>query len=305
MSGSIRKRTGTPKAYTEKALGGPSRDERNRLRLVNAGYVPLLHRIQARPEEVLTMVEQVTRCLDVLFHNVGILHRDVSVHNIMWQPSESHCGGEGSFILCDFDLPLPVDIGSDVDGASSSEATHIAMEPHRTGTLPFLPLELLDDDGTPHRLYHDYESLFWVVLWCAMKVDYRDKNTDRAAIDKILNGWQSTNLKRIYCKKRKVLDAPWLALPLSQRFKSSTRIMSSLIALSALIIRAPADGNDMQYEEEMSVEFGAKARSWGDIMDSLVCKKTIMEALERAAKQAEELEARKAAARSQPEPLAT
>ncbi|KAI9068564.1 hypothetical protein FKP32DRAFT_138127 [Trametes sanguinea] len=306
MSGNIRREC-TSKAYT---VGGfapsPTREEVAISRLVSAGYVPLLRRIQARPEEVLTMIEQVTHCLDVLFHHVGILHREVSLHNVMWQPSESHSGGEGNFVLCDFDLPVPVDRGSEVDGALSSEATRIATEPRRTGTLPFLALELLIDDSTPHRLYHDYESLLWVVLWCALKVDYHDKNTDRAAIDKILNGWQSTNLNRIYCKKRQVLEASWLALPLSQRFKSSMPIMFSLEAFSLLIVKAPADVKGMQLAEVMSVKFGAKARSRGDMMDSLVCKKTIMEALEGAAKQAEELEARMAAAsRSQPEPLAT
>ncbi|KAI9065677.1 hypothetical protein FKP32DRAFT_1647135 [Trametes sanguinea] len=258
-------------------------------------YIPLLKRLHEQPADLPTMVEQITDCLDALYHKAGILHRDVSAYNIMWQPS----GGTGNFVLCDFDLAIDV-------RRDGSALERVATAPHRTGTLPFLALELLENDRTPHRLYHDYESLFWVVLWCAMKVDYRDKNTDRAAIDNVLHGWESTTLSEIYHKKKKVLETRCQTLPLSQRFKSSTRIAFLLRALSWLLLRALVDGTEIQLQEQDSVAFGAKVRSWGDIMDSLVCKKTIMEALEGAAKQAEELEARMAAAsRSQPEPLAT
>ncbi|KAI9065675.1 hypothetical protein FKP32DRAFT_1674509 [Trametes sanguinea] len=262
-------------------------------------YVPLLDRLREHPEDVCTMIAQITECLDALFHRAGILHRDVSAYNIMWQPPESPDSQpvSGNFVLCDFDLA--VNLGSD-NPSSSSETSRVATAPHRTGTLPFLALELLKNDGTPHRLYHDYESLFWVVLWCAMKVDYRDKNADRAAIDKILHGWQSTDSNRIYYKKRKVLETRCQGLPLSQRFKSSMRTTFLLESLSSLLDRAQVDGRDMQIEEKDGVLFGAKARSWGDIMDGLICKKTIMEALEAAAKRAEWVEARKVAARSQP-----
>lgn len=84
--------------------------------------------------------------------------------------------GEDYFILIDFDLAVEVDD----DGTPKGQTSR-----HRTGTLPFMAYELLEDmhnetieldEGKPSssRLVHcvrlDYQSVSLVSLWCAIKL---------------------------------------------------------------------------------------------------------------------------------------
>ena len=97
-----------------------------------------------------------------------ILHRDISANNIMYTVKD----GKDWFVLIDFDLGVHVDENGHSLGYSSL---------HRTGTLPFMAVELISDlaetydtsDTTitqqQHCVRHDFESLFWVSLWCAIR----------------------------------------------------------------------------------------------------------------------------------------
>ena len=98
-----------------------------------------------------------------------MLHRDISVNNIMYEIR----GGKYYFILIDFDMAIVI---CDDDAAGSSYA---ASSKHRTGTLPFMAAELIEDacnasdpSWVPirHRLRHDLESLYWVALWCVLMI---------------------------------------------------------------------------------------------------------------------------------------
>lgn len=90
-----------------------------------------------------------------------ILHRDISVNNVIYRVNDT---GQYFGVLGGFDLAAPIEPSED---------------PHdeRTGTLPFMAIELLalvhpfDDDPLPivHRLRHDLESAFWVIIWIAVQ----------------------------------------------------------------------------------------------------------------------------------------
>ncbi|KAL7278014.1 hypothetical protein ACG7TL_007974 [Trametes sanguinea] len=245
-------------------------------RLVRPRYVPLLHRIRENPEALLIMVEQVTDCLDALFHGAHILHGDISVNSIVWSPTES-ASSEGNFVLCDFDTALNLD----QDGFAT---VHVATRPrwHRTGTLPFLAIELIKSPETIHRLYHNYESLFWVVLWCAMKADYHEVGTDRKAIDELLNKWESIDPDVILLEKMDDLVMSWNKLPIPSCFKTPKNIKTLMRKFRALIQEAPNKVDMVQLEEEN--EFGREIQDRGDIMDTIICKKSIKDILKDAAK---------------------
>jgi hypothetical protein len=87
----------------------------------------------------------------------GIEHNDISVSNLMYDKRNNNAG-----ILNDFDLAL-------VDGEPRPSGTE------RTGTMPFMALELLTEDawaGKVERLYrHDCESFVWVLLWICSRYD--------------------------------------------------------------------------------------------------------------------------------------
>lgn len=100
-----------------------------------------------------------------LYEKARILHRDVSLNNIMYEMR----GSRHYFILIDFDMAIIV---------PSRGSTYTASSKHRTGTLPFMAFELVMDVGRaskttswrpiPHVLRHDFESLFWIAVWCVL-----------------------------------------------------------------------------------------------------------------------------------------
>ncbi|KAI0660109.1 hypothetical protein C8Q70DRAFT_1053345 [Cubamyces menziesii] len=150
-------------------------------------YIPLEERLHEYPMDLIMMVDHISECLHHLRHDALILHGDVSVRNIMCEITED----DPNFILGDFDLAATLN----PDGTPQDPAGK-----RHTGTLPFMALELLEDmaskpglNSAPvvHELHHDYESLYWVTLWCTMKVDYCDQDAeDQKRIDAFVNQWE-------------------------------------------------------------------------------------------------------------------
>ncbi len=124
------------------------------------------------------------------------------------------------FILIDYDLAKEV-IGLDAFRRSSTGT-------HRTGTLPFMAYELVKDMaryGEPghvpvvHRLRYDFESLFWVALWCAVKMPTGRDASEDGALHKVVQEWESGPLTMLASYKRIVCTRPArmgdILLPLS------------------------------------------------------------------------------------------
>lgn len=83
-----------------------------------------------------------------LHEHSKILHRDISLNNLMLRKE----GGNVYAVLNNLDLAVNVD----AQGQSSK---------HRTGTKPFMAIDLLGGDPTVHLYRHDLESLFYVLVW--------------------------------------------------------------------------------------------------------------------------------------------
>jgi serine/threonine protein kinase len=81
----------------------------------------------------------------------GVHHRDISPSNLMVYKTS---GGQWIGVLNDFDL-------------SSTRDTPSGQE--RTGTVPFMALDLLTEEGikgqVKHLYQHDAESFIWVLTW--------------------------------------------------------------------------------------------------------------------------------------------
>ncbi|KAF8915089.1 hypothetical protein CPB85DRAFT_1433285 [Mucidula mucida] len=95
----------------------------------------------------------VLNCHKWLYDNPRILHRDISMSNIMYRFDNDHnvCG-----VLNDMDL------SSDLEDLEDLKATSL----RRTGTPPFMAIDLLRKHSVqPDHLYrHDLESLLYVML---------------------------------------------------------------------------------------------------------------------------------------------
>jgi serine/threonine protein kinase len=83
-----------------------------------------------------------------LYEVPKILHRDISLNNLMLRKEDGHVYA----VLNDLDLA----VNADVQRQSSK---------HRTGTTPFMAIDLLDGEPTVHFYRHDLESLFYVLVW--------------------------------------------------------------------------------------------------------------------------------------------
>ena len=88
----------------------------------------------------------------------GILHRDISPSNLMVY---KNANGEWIGVLNDYDLS-----STQQDGPSGNE---------RTGTIPFMAINLLTEQalqGKVEHLYqHDAESLIWVLAWVCLRYE--------------------------------------------------------------------------------------------------------------------------------------
>lgn len=94
-----------------------------------------------------------------LFTHVKILHRDLSPGNIMFRRSE---GGKVYGVLNDFDLA----------SRSNSESSNGPISNQRTGTRPYMALDLLNTESTSdHKYRHDLESLFYIIFCLACRYE--------------------------------------------------------------------------------------------------------------------------------------
>ncbi|KAH9896004.1 hypothetical protein C8Q73DRAFT_835422 [Cubamyces lactineus] len=148
-------------------------------------YTPLLQRLRKQPLNLIRMVKHISEGLHHLRHDALILHRDVSMSNIMCDET----GGRANFILTDFDLAVMLNDDGLPKGPTGK---------HHTGTLPFMAERLVEDlalhpdrPRVLHELHHDYESLYWVALWCTMKADYDKQEAEfQKRIDQFLTQWE-------------------------------------------------------------------------------------------------------------------
>lgn len=116
----------------------------------------------------------------------GIEHSDISLHNIMYNPDDANKG-----VLNDFDLSRTRDKDESVGFATGKE---------RTGTIPFMALDLLTDEyfsGKLIRLYrHDLESFIWVLAYKLLKGGPHDS---------VVRAWETGDHNYCYDKKARFL----------------------------------------------------------------------------------------------------
>ncbi|KAJ3776549.1 protein kinase [Lentinula raphanica] len=109
------------------------------------------------PRELAQVFYDILQIHQWLYECPRILHRDISMGNIMFRRIDGKVYG----VLNDFDLSSR---RKDMDKSPASN--------HRTGTRPFMSTDLLDPDWQGGHYYrHDLESLFYVVLCMACRYE--------------------------------------------------------------------------------------------------------------------------------------
>jgi serine/threonine protein kinase len=165
----------------------------------------------------------------------GVYHRDVSSPNLMWRKDK-----EGNLlgVLNDYDL-------------SSLRITQGPQGNERTGTVPFMALELLTKEGqrgeVKHSYRHDLESFMWVLPWVCL----RYKNGNLRTSDRPLDEWATKDAQTVCEKKLFFLHNFWTFKPRGV----DRRIWSLLFAcLSELREQANRRAVVMGYMAELTEE---------------------------------------------------
>ena len=129
--------------------------------------------------EFKSVLEFLEACHDVikghrsLYEDGKILHRDISVNNIIITDAQKE--GDPKGMLIDLDLAKELNSGS--SGAR-----------HRTGTMEFMAIEVLK--GTAHTYRHDLESFFYVFLWVVIRHGQKETLKYRRRKSR-LQGWHT------------------------------------------------------------------------------------------------------------------
>ncbi|KAI0827237.1 hypothetical protein F5Y06DRAFT_236644 [Hypoxylon sp. FL0890] len=104
---------------------------------------------------LLAALESCIQGHESLLRKAGILHRDISINNLMINEDDSNPSWPG--FLIDLDLAIKVQR----EGASGAKG--------KTGTRAFMAIGALL--GDQHTFVHDLESFFWVLFWICIHYD--------------------------------------------------------------------------------------------------------------------------------------
>ncbi|KAI0667823.1 hypothetical protein C8Q78DRAFT_289572 [Trametes maxima] len=177
--------------------------------------------------ELVTAVRDAILGHRLLWEKAEILHRDVSVGNILIK-DEKTTEDKFSGFLHDYDyssmVPDPktsveveeaeakaieddLGLGLDVPGGAK-ESVDPETQKERTGTYYFMAVEMLRVPDVVHNTHHDLESFYWVLLWVVVRhTDHgQDKNICNV-IFKYGDDWDSANAKKGWLADG-VLDIP-------------------------------------------------------------------------------------------------
>ncbi|KAJ1718320.1 hypothetical protein LPJ53_006577, partial [Coemansia erecta] len=103
--------------------------------------------------EVIIVIADAMRCHGAIVDGPGILHRDMSMGNIMFSRNHDGTGPKG--ILIDFDHAINIDNVSDIG------------HKERTGTGPFMSVNNLEKNDNPRTRLDDCESVLYILCWIA------------------------------------------------------------------------------------------------------------------------------------------
>lgn len=144
-------------------------------------------------KQLLAGIRDAIKAHKSLFLDGKILHRDVSLHNIILT-DEKETGHSG--MLIDLDLAVSV------DKHGRNEQTEART---MTGTLEYMAIEILEGGLDPktacieHTYRHDLESFFYVLLSVCMRYGWEDGNSPKK---NPLRAWYTGSLEYISTTKR-------------------------------------------------------------------------------------------------------
>lgn len=154
-----------------------------------------------------------------LRYKANILHRNISANNVMYE----YRGTRLHFVLINFDT------------ATILTEDYVPSPKRRAGTYAFMAVDLIwdaalagseDYQPIPHMLRHEFESIFWLSLWCTLLLVVVIDDQHRQHLHKIVGAWETRRLEAIA----------------NSKFSLLTRSLSTKITLPAAAVDARLDG---------------------------------------------------------------
>ncbi|CAL1697093.1 unnamed protein product [Somion occarium] len=157
------------------------------------------------PKNMDYLFNQLLDALHDLRYKAKMIHRDVSLSNLM---CEMRGPARDIFwlILNDIDLGSVVGDNGEPTGRTGR---------HRTGTLPFMAVDLLQNAEATHYLRHDFESVFYVALWCAAKLPKPVTSKDP------FSAWEGHDIEIALANKKTLHDDGGLREALESTYRLS------------------------------------------------------------------------------------
>ncbi|KAH6901571.1 hypothetical protein BKA70DRAFT_1568397 [Coprinopsis sp. MPI-PUGE-AT-0042] len=134
------------------------------------------------------------RCHFVAWDVGKYLHRDLSENNLMFWTPEKDAKSIPKGVVNDWDMASALDETNQVPMSSTQ---------HRTGTLPFMSIDLLERAPPRHYYRHDLESFFYILLWAVVRYDIQ--NGKRRPLPESLSDWSSPDLRTAHSFKSHLL----------------------------------------------------------------------------------------------------
>ncbi|KAJ2519090.1 hypothetical protein H4217_002915 [Coemansia sp. RSA 1939] len=149
----------------------------------------------ANVDQLIVAVADVMEAHTAIFKECRILHRDISLNNMMFRDLDD---GSVGGVLIDFDCAKDIEAGS------------WETRPERTGTLPYMNINNLEAASLVKRTQlDDWESLIYVLCWLGTTGINDDDGEAYSAKKQLpINSWQHDDPEKVAESKRLILNTP-------------------------------------------------------------------------------------------------
>ncbi|KAF9506319.1 hypothetical protein BS47DRAFT_1489425 [Hydnum rufescens UP504] len=148
-------------------------------------------------DDLVSVMRYIALCHRWLYRVMGILHRDITMDNIMIRRNGAKVVG----VLIDYDLAVDI-----------NNPSRASLE--RTGVPRFMAIDLMKGTDMHHHARHDMEAMHWVLVWFSFRYeDGREIPAARRPLEKWVTSLNLDDPRYImdHSFERAILPSAWAA----------------------------------------------------------------------------------------------
>ncbi|VCU41209.1 Bgt-50512 [Blumeria graminis f. sp. tritici] len=197
-----------------------------------------------------------------LFKEARILHRDVSINNIILTDPAVNNGRYG--LLIDLDLAISL---NDVN----SEQNRQTM----TGTMEYIALGILQaniyetDKGYKHTYRHDLESVFYVLVSACIRFGWGNKKSGHTDV---LSKWYTGTVQNMYLNKKEAVSHKYFKKCLLDHFSTRYDCVKALVTRLRIILFDRSTGVDTSTNSFADEVYDLILKAFDDEIKGIKCE---------------------------------